>query len=330
MRVASGKKVKNFFLSAFIAIVALAINTTGFDFYAHVESMTSLERIGSRNPFWQINGLKLPRYLLGHHLLFFLSFSILPIAWVVVAIHGFILTMCVELARNFSFSIQVVIGIFFAYIMVYMSMQGIGAAFIMLAILSYYKSQCWRHWIFLGAAFHPVSFCAAALVSLLFQGRFRSSIVFFLVLSLSFGLGAMYSLDMVKSVRPVFVNMTVPEAYLEGGLSRLSIFLKVLGLMVIFALVSKLINRRLSLPKLKFSGVILSCGSAVVFALLLGWEAQWQRGSLITYFFGKDSGTFVEADKNQLICAAWISRNCYYQLGDERGFSFRQEQRGVR
>lgn len=315
------------FLAAFfLATFALALNTTGFDFYVHAQSMMSWDYIVGRNRFWGFpGGFEVPRYLLGHHILFLLTFGVFPLAWVVITLHAALLVACIRRLDELAWYLAPLLALFFAYIMVYMSMQGIGAAFLVLAVLSYRTGRIWWPWLFLGAAFHPVTLILATILVFLLLPWARGFLVLLGVVVLSLLLAFSYPDSVIRGVLEPFDNPRLFTSLVGSLTSRLTSFLEVFAIAAITYGMFRVGQRWVRIPRFPMPGALMVATVLVAGAAAIGHEAQFQRGGAVSYFWDTEYLGVVQSDKNQLICAAWVSRSCYEGLGEERGFGFRQE-----
>lgn len=313
------------FASAFVlATFALALNTTGFDFYVHAQSMMSWDYIPQRNSFRGLTGgLLVPRYLLGHHILFLLTLGVIPLAWVVITIHALLLVACLRRLRELAWYLMPLLGVFFAYNFIFMSMTNIGASFLLLAVLSRRTGRGWWPWFFLGAAFHPVTLVLAVILGFLFLPWGRALMALCSVVILSHMLAISYP-ESVTEVRMAFDGVALQADLMSRLIVRIILFFKFFGIGVLVYCIIRLGSRRIRI-RLPVPGALAVAAFLIAGASVKGWEAQFQRGSAISYIGENKTLGTVESDKYQLICAAWITRSCYDGLGEERGFDFRQK-----
>jgi hypothetical protein len=318
--------VLQFAASFSLATVALALNTTGFDFYVHAESMMSWHYIPQRNSFWALpGGLKFPRYLSGHHILYLLTGGFVPLAWVVVTMHAALLVACIRRLESLAWYLMPLLGLFFAYNFIFMSMTGIGVSFLLLAVLSRRTGRVWWPWLFLGAAFHPVALVLAIILGVVFLPWVKSALVLLSVVLFSHLLAMSYS-ESAIGLRQPFDGLHLQANLASALISRLRLFFKIFGIGVIGYGIFHVGRRWIRIPRFPIPGALMVAAVLIAGAAVIGWQDQFQRGSLISYIWDRGNQTLVQSDKNQLICAAWVSRVCYQGLGDERGFGFRQEQ----
>lgn len=309
-----------------LAAFALALNTTGFDFYVHAESMMSWSYIAERNSFWGLpGGLKFPRYLLGHHILYLLTVGVVPLAWVVVTMHAALLVVCIRRLESLAWYLMPLLGLFFAYNFIFMSMTGIGVSFLLLAVLSRRTGRVWWPWLFLGAAFHPVALVLAIILGIVFLPWVKSALVLLGVVLLGHLLAVSYPESGIGLLRP-FDGLHLQANLASALISRLTLFLKIFGIGVIGYGMFHFARRWIRIPRFPIPGALMVAALLIASATVIGWQAQFERGSAISYILDTENLGVVRSDKNQLICAAWVSRGCYQGLGDERGFGFRQEQ----
>lgn len=308
-----------------LATFALALNTTGFDFYVHAHSVMSWGYIAERNSFWSLpSGVLVPRYLLGHHIFFLLTLGVIPLAWVVITTHAVLFAACISRLREVAWYLMPLLGLFFAYNFIFMSMTGIGASFILLAFLSRRTGRVWWPWLFLGAAFHPVALVLAAILGFIFLPWAKTLLALFGVVILSHLLATSYP-ESVIAVRSPFDGLALQGRPLRALIARVSLFFKILGTGVLAYCVVRIGSRWLRIRRFPIPGALTMAAVLIVGASVIGWEAQFERGSAISYIWETEYLGVVQSDKNQLICAAWITRSCFNGLGEKRGLGFRQE-----
>lgn len=321
----SGISLLKFACAFLLAAFALALNTTGFDFYVHALSVMSWDDIPKKNGVWNLPAeLQVPRYLLGHHILYLLTFGVFPLAWIVITIHAALFVACLRRLEELAWYLTPFLGIFFAYNFIFMSMNGVGAAFLLLAVLSRWNGRLWWPWLFLGAAFHPVALVLGVVLAFMFLPWAKSFLAVLGVVLLSHVLAISFPESGI-GVRTPFKGLSL-QANLMGALfARIVLFFKIFGLGFVTYGVIRFARPRLRLRRFPIPGALSVAAVLIAGAAMAGWEAQFQSGSAISYIWETDYSGVVQSDKNQLICAAWISRTCYHGLGEERGFGFRQE-----
>ena len=212
------------------ATLALMANNTGFDFYFLASTQRSIEYIIESSGGWRIGDFYIPRYILGTHLLFFMSFAIIPFAWIIIMLHSllayYILKNARKLNPGYSIGGMAIIVINF----VYMSMSGIGFLAIYCAYISYKNDKNWKIPFFIATAVHPVTFILS-FFSLFLKKRFTALKILLFTSFTAIILGFLHSSIHGKNLSALF------EKYLDIFLLRarfIAIIVIGISLLVIF------------------------------------------------------------------------------------------------
>ena len=308
-----------YLLLFFFSFLALTMNTTGFDFYHHALTQKSWGDVVGLNGVWAFGFVEVPRYMLGGHILYILSLGVIPVAWVVVVVQTVFSVRALYYASCFGGVMCLTVASFLAYNIVFMSMSGLAFVALLTAALSFRVGASWKIWLFLAASFHPLGFASVVILSIFYFSRYSSLLILFVVVFLSV---AITCCDVgVYGVRNLIDRF---DLYMSAALGRVFLVVLFFSLPLMIVLLKNkymnVINAMLSVSPVHAYSLmaVLLFGATVV-----GWESQFVRGSFISYIM-HDGYRYPDADKYNLICAAWISRDCY-ELIDYSDVSFRQK-----
>lgn len=295
---------------------ALSINTTGFDFYHHALAQRSWEDIIGLNGVWSFAGLaEVPRYLLGGHILYVLSFGIIPVAWVVVVLHAVMVNKALQYSAAFGSLTCLTVAGFLAYNLIFMSFNGLSFIALLIAVLAFRLGKAWKMWLFLTAAFHPLGFMSVVIITFFYFSKSRSFLVLVAVVFLSIVVGCCN--DGVYGVRNLIDQF---DLYMTAALGRGLLVLLFFMLPLFFFVMKKMFQVKVAnIPSIPLVHSYSLIAASLLAAIIIGWESQFSRASFLSYVIEDHEN----AQKNNIICAAWVSRDCY-DLIDYSDLSFRQ------
>lgn len=162
--------ILNKVLIFFILILISSNNTLGFDLYHHVLSAQTLDSINSLNLHYEINGFKIPRYLLFHYLAYLWNYTGLGLIFFNNIIYFIIISDIIKNISGYNFLVQFTITLFILLTVFYWS----PISTIIVALINYFTTK--NNLIknisrFIIVCFHPVGL-VISIILFLFKDRY--------------------------------------------------------------------------------------------------------------------------------------------------------------